>query len=78
MCPKLKSRYKDHIQEAIEYVKMIDDFNNLVDPRTLACHFLGLEPSPFILCAIKIEEKSELGLIEFSSIFFLLLFFFLK
>ena len=75
MCPKFKSRYKDHIQAAIKYVKMIDNFDNLVDPKTLACHFLGSEPSPFILCAIKIEEKSELGLVEFSSIFFLLLFF---
>ena len=66
---KLKSRYKERIQAATEYTKTIDDFDDLIDPRTLARHFLGLEPSPFVLCAIEIEEKSEFGLVGFSSPF---------
>lgn len=45
---KLKSRYKGHIQAATEYVKKIEDFDDLVDPRTLARHFLGPKPSPFV------------------------------
>ena len=68
--PKLKSRYKERAQVAIEYAKMIDDFDNLVNPKTLVRHFLGLEPSPFVLCAIKIEEKSDFGLVKFSFVFF--------
>ena len=38
---------------------MIDNFNDLVDQRTLARHCLGLEPSPFVLRAIEIKEKSK-------------------
>ena len=38
---------------------MINDFDDLVDPRTLAYHFLDLKPSSFILRAIEIEEKSD-------------------
>lgn len=71
---KIRSRYKEHIQAATEYAKTIDTFNDLVSPITLAHYFLGLEPSPFVLCAIEIEEKSVFGLVEFSSIFCLLLF----
>ena len=52
--PKLKSRYKTCVQASIEYAKTIDDFYNLVDPRTLARHCLGLEPSSFVLRAIEI------------------------
>ena len=47
--PKLKSRYKECVQAATEYVKMIDDFDDLVDPQTLAHNFLGLEPSCALL-----------------------------
>ena len=57
--PRLKSKCKKRVQAAIEYMKMIDDFDDLVDPRTLAYHFLGLKPSSFILRAIEIEEKSD-------------------
>ena len=67
--PKLKSRYKTRVEASIEYVKTIDDFDNLVDPRTLARHCLGPEPSSFVLRAIEIEEKCE-------SSFFSFLFFF--
>ena len=58
-CPKLKSRYKARVQAAVEYAKMIDDFDHLVNPKTLARHCLGPEPSPFVLRAIKIKEKSK-------------------
>ena len=44
---------------AIEYAKMIDDFDDLVDPRTLALHCLGLEPFAYILHTIEIEEKKS-------------------
>ena len=47
------------MEAAIEYVKTIDDFDDLVDPRTLACHCLGPEPSTYILRANEIEEKSK-------------------
>ena len=57
--PKLKSRYKKRIEKAIVYVKTIEDFDNLVDPRTLAFYCLGLEPSAFVLCNIEIEEKKS-------------------
>ena len=57
--PKLKSRYKERIEKAIVYVKMIEDFDNLVDPRTLAFYCLGLEPSAFVLRNIEIEGKKS-------------------
>ena len=55
----LKSRYKDHIEAVVMYAKTIDDFDDLVDPQTLACHCLGPKPSAFVLQAIAIEDKSE-------------------
>ena len=39
--PKLKSKYKSRVNVAIEYAKMIDDFDDFVDLRTLARHCLG-------------------------------------
>ena len=36
--PKLKSRYKERVNAATKYAKTIDDFDDLVDPRTLAPH----------------------------------------
>ncbi|KAF3964139.1 hypothetical protein CMV_011546 [Castanea mollissima] len=59
-CPKLKSRYRQHVKEAIEYVKTIDDFDDLVDLRTLALHCHGPEPSAYILHVIEIEEKKKM------------------
>ena len=53
---------------ATKYAKKIDDFDDLVDPRTLARHFLGPKSSPFVLHAIEIEEKSEFSF-EFSPSF---------
>ena len=73
--PKLKSRYRRRVEAATEYAKTID---NLVDLRTLARHCLGLEPSPYVLHTIKIEEKSKcLICSSLTLIFFLLFCFFL-
>ena len=40
---------------AIEYTSTIDDFDDLVDPKTLAYHCLGPEPSimSFVLSVVK-------------------------
>ena len=81
--PKLKSRYKERVGMAIEYVRTIDDFNDLVDPQTLAFHCLGLEPFAFVLRNIEIEEKKSLSMLCFflflslSFDFFFFFFFFL-
>ena len=37
----------------------IEDFDDLVDLRTLAFYCLGLEPSAFVLQNIEIEEKKS-------------------
>ena len=52
--------FEERVRAAIEYVSTIDDFDDLVDPRTLASHCLGPEPSHYVLHAIRSEEKSEL------------------
>ena len=57
--PKLKSRYRQSVEAAIEHVRTIEDFDDLVNPRTLAFHCLGPEPSAFILRNIEIEEKKS-------------------
>ena len=68
--PKLKSRYKQRVEAAIEYAKSIDDFDDLVNSRTLALYCLGPEPFAYVLHTIEREEKKS---ISFSSSF---LFFF--
>ena len=50
--PELEEKFKERVQEAIMYMSTIDDFNELVDPRTSARHCLGLEPSDYVLRAI--------------------------
>lgn len=70
-CLKLKSKYGQHVEAAIEYVKTIDDFDDLVDLQTLALHYLGPEPFTYVLCAIEIEEKKSKCLLSSSlSLFF--------
>ena len=49
-----------HVQAVIEYISTIEDFDELVDPRTLERRCLGLEPSHYVLRAIRREEKSKL------------------
>ena len=62
----------------MKHVKTIDDFDDLVDLQTLTCHYLGPEPSTFVLWAIAIEEKSEYYCVLPSSFFPFLFFFFFK
>ena len=57
---ELESRFAERVCAAVEYASTIDDFDDLVDPRTLARHCLGQEPSHYIFHAIHHEEKSEL------------------
>ena len=73
--PKLKSRYKQRIEETIEYARTIDDFDYLVDLQTLALHCLVLEPSAYFMRTIEIEEKKSECLL--SSLLLLLLFIYL-
>ena len=51
--PKLKSRYKGCVEKAIE------NWDDLVDPQTLAFYCLGLELSTYVLWNIDIEEKKS-------------------
>ena len=57
--PKLKSRYKQRVEAAIEYTRTIEDFDDLVDSQTLAFHCLGPKPFAFFLRNIEIEEKKS-------------------
>ena len=59
MCLELESRFEERVQEAVRYASTIGDFDELVDCRTLARHYLGLEPSHYVLHAIRREEKSK-------------------
>ena len=57
--PKLKSRYIERVEKAIEYALTIENWDNLVDPRTLAFYNLGPDPSSYILRTFSIEEKKS-------------------
>ena len=57
--PELESRFDEQVQAAVEYARTIDDFNELIDPRTLARHCLGPEPSLYVLSALDWEEKKR-------------------
>ena len=57
--PKLKSKYQGRVQKAIEYSKSIESLDDLLDSRTLAFYCLGLDPSPYVLRSISIEEKKS-------------------
>ena len=56
---ELESQFMEHVQVAIKYASTIDDFDELVDPQTLAHHCLGPKPSNFVLHSIHCEEKSK-------------------
>ena len=56
---ELKSRFDERVQAAVEYARTIEDFNDLIDPRTLASHCLGLEPSLYVLSILDQEEKKR-------------------
>ena len=42
--PKLKDKFEERVLEAVKYASTIEDFDELVDPRTLARHCLGPKP----------------------------------
>ena len=57
--PKLKSKYQGRVEKEIEYAKMIESWEDLVDPRTLAFYCLGQDPSSYVLQLIDIEGKKS-------------------
>ena len=57
--PKLKSRYSERVEKAIEYALTIESWDDLLNPRTLAFYNLGLDPSSYILRTLSIEEKNS-------------------
>ena len=57
--PKLKSRYIEHVEKAIEYAPTVESWDDLVDPRTLAFYNLGSDPSAYVLHLLRIEEKKS-------------------
>ena len=57
--PKLKSKYQDRVEKAIEYAKTIESWEDLGDPRMLSFYCLGPDPSPYVLRNINIEEKKS-------------------
>lgn len=54
---ELEDKFKEWVLEVVKYASTIEDFGELVDPRTLARHCLGPEPSTYILSAIDWEER---------------------
>ena len=59
--PKLKSRYNERVEKAIEYALMIESWDDLLDPRTLAFYNLGPDPSSYVQRTLSIEEKKSKG-----------------
>ena len=57
--PKLKSRYTGRVEKAIEYTPTIENWDDLVDPRTLAFYNLGPDLSAYVLRLLSIEEKKS-------------------
>ena len=55
--PELESKFEERVQAAIKYIMTIDDFDELIDPRTLARHCLGPKPSLYVLSTL--DEKRE-------------------
>ena len=47
------------MQKAIEYAHTVENWDDLVDPRTLAFYCLGPEPSTFVLRTLSIEGKKS-------------------
>ena len=57
--PKLKSRYNERVEKAIEYALTIKSWVDLVDSWTLAFYNLGLDLSSYVLRILSIEEKKS-------------------
>ena len=72
--PELESKFKERVQTVIRYARTIEDFGELIDPRTLARHCLELEPSLYVLSTLDREERKRkmffpIDLSSFSSFF---------
>ena len=57
--PEIESGFDERVQATVEYARTIEDFNELIDPRTFACHCLGPETSLYVLNALDQEEKKH-------------------
>ena len=57
--PNLESKFDKQVQAAVKYARTIEDFNELINPHTLARHCLGPEPSLYVLSALDQEEKKR-------------------
>ena len=57
--PDLDNKFDGRVQAAVQYAATIEDFNELINPRTLACHCLEPEPSLYVLSALDREEKKR-------------------
>ena len=57
--PVLESKFEEQVQAVIRYARTIENFGDLIDPRTLARHCLGLEPSLYVLSTLDREEKKR-------------------
>ena len=47
------------MQKAIEYARIVENWDDLVDPRTLAFYCLGPKPSAFVSRTLSIEGKKS-------------------
>ena len=74
--PELGAKFVERVQAAIKYARTIEDFGELIDPRTLARHCLGPEPSLYVLSTLDREEKKRklYFKINLSSLFFMFIF----
>ena len=68
-CPELEAKFVERVQAAIKYARTIEDFGELIDPRTLTRHCLGPEPSLYVLNTLDREER-KCKLYFKSSLFF--------
>ena len=50
--PELEAKFVERVQAAIKYARTIEDFGELIDPRTLARHRLGPEHSFYVLSTL--------------------------
>ena len=57
--PEFEGKFEEWVQEALKHASTIEDFDELVDPRTLARHYLGPEPSLYILRALDREKRKH-------------------
>ena len=67
--PELESRFSGRVQVAVEYARTIEDFNELIDPRTLAHHCLGPEPSLYVFSFSTGKRRNVSCLCIWDSLF---------